>query len=187
MRSLTTFRPAAPASSLRYLVRTAVQCALIWPLFLAILPAAVLIVEERTGLPRFGFPAQPFAAALLFAGFSALNVATGGVLAVRGRGTPLPLDAPAELVVSGPYAYVRNPMAVAGLGQGAAVAVWLGSWLVLTYVLAGAALWQLLLRPVEEEDLARRFGAAYADYRRAVSCWWPRLSPYRPGPNAGSG
>jgi protein-S-isoprenylcysteine O-methyltransferase Ste14 len=180
MRSLTTFRPAAPASSSRHLVRTALQCALIWPVFLALLPAAVLLVEARTGLPRFDFPAQALVAALLFAGFSALNVATGGVLAVRGRGTPLPLDAPAELVLCGPYAYLRNPMAVAGLGQGAAVAVWLGSWLVLAYVLAGVAVWQVVLRPVEEEDLARRFGAGYADYRRAVRCWWPRLTPYRP-------
>ena len=183
MRSLTTFRTAAPASSSRYLVRTALQCALIWPLFLALLPAAVLLVEAWTGLPRFDFPAQPFVAALLFAGFSALNLTTGGVLAVRGRGTPLPLDAPAELVVSGPYAWVRNPMAVAGLGQGAAVAVWLGSWLVLAYVLAGAGVWQLVLRPIEEEDLARRFGAVYAEYQRAVRCWWPRLTPYRPGAN----
>jgi protein-S-isoprenylcysteine O-methyltransferase Ste14 len=70
-------------------------------------------------------------------------------------------------------------MAVAGLGQGFAVAVWLGSWLVLTYVLAGAAVWQAVLRPVEEDDLARRFGAAYASYQRAVRCWWPRLRPYR--------
>ena len=181
MRSLTTFRTAAPASSWRYLVRTALQCALIWPLFLAILPAAVLLVEGRTGLPRFDFPAQPLVAALLFAAFSALNVMTGGVLAVRGRGTPLPLDAPAELVVCGPYAYVRNPMAVAGLGQGAAVAVWLGSWLVLAYVVAGIAVWQVVLRPIEEDDLARRFGASYARYQRAVRCWWPRLTPYRMG------
>jgi protein-S-isoprenylcysteine O-methyltransferase Ste14 len=46
-------------------------------------------------------------------------------------------------------------------------------------VLAGAAVWQLVLRPVEERDLALRFGAAYERYRRAVGCWRPRLTPYR--------
>ena len=185
MRTLTRFQTAAPASAARNVAKTALQCALIWPVFLAALPAALLAVEPFTGLERFDFPAQPVLAGLLFAAFSALNLATGGVLAVRGRGTPLPLDAPAALVLSGPYAYVRNPMAVAGLGQGAAVGLWLGSWLVLAYVFAGVAVWQLLLRPIEEEDLARRFGAPYAAYQRRVRCWWPRLTPYRSAAKGG--
>ena len=71
-------------------------------------------------------------------------------------------------------------MAIAGLGQGLSVALWLGSWVVVAYVLAGIVVWQLALRPIEEEDMARRFGSAYADYRRAVRCWVPRLTPYRP-------
>jgi protein-S-isoprenylcysteine O-methyltransferase Ste14 len=184
MPTLTRFQTAAPASPARNVAKTALQCAFIWPFFLVLLPAAIVALEPAAGLARFGFPAQSAIAGALFAGFTALNVATGGVLAVRGRGTPLPLDAPAELVLSGPYAYVRNPMAIAGLGQGLAVALWLGSWLVLAYVLAGAAVWQVVLRPVEEEDLARRFGGAYAAYRREVRCWWPRLRPYRLGPDA---
>ena len=38
-------------------------------------------------------------------------------MAVTGRGTPLPFDAARDLVVSGPYRLVRNPMVVAGLTQ----------------------------------------------------------------------
>lgn len=173
------FRAAAPASAWRNVGKTAIQCALIWPAFLLVLPALIVAVEPFVGAGRFHFTGQHAAGLILFAGFSALNLATGGVLAVRGRGTPLPLDCPNDLVVSGPYAYVRNPMAVAGLGQGAAVGVWLGSWVVLAYVCAGAAVWQLVLRPVEERDLAQRFGAAYERYRSAVRCWLPRVSPYR--------
>jgi protein-S-isoprenylcysteine O-methyltransferase Ste14 len=33
--------------------------------------------------------------------------------AVRGRGTPLPVDAPQRLVIQGPYRYTRNPMYLA--------------------------------------------------------------------------
>ena len=33
-----------------------------------------------------------------------------------GRGTPAPIDAPKQLVVSGLYRYVRNPMYVGVLG-----------------------------------------------------------------------
>jgi protein-S-isoprenylcysteine O-methyltransferase Ste14 len=46
-------------------------------------------------------------------------------------------------------------------------------------VAAGVLVWQFVLRPVEERDLAARFGAAYEAYRRAVRCWWPRLTPFR--------
>ena len=48
-------------------------------------------------------------------------------------------------------------LAVAGLTQGAAVGLWLGSPLVLLYVLAGALVWHAMVRPLEKHDLARRF------------------------------
>jgi protein-S-isoprenylcysteine O-methyltransferase Ste14 len=73
-------------------------------------------------------------------------------------------------------------MALAGLGQGAAVGLWLGSWGVLAYVAAGGVLWHAAVRPAEERDLARRFGAAYAAYRAAVPLWRPRLRAYRATP-----
>jgi protein-S-isoprenylcysteine O-methyltransferase Ste14 len=95
------------------------------------------------------------------------------VMAREGRGTPLPVDARREMVVSGPYAFVRNPMAMASLGQGAAVGLFLGSPLVLAYVAIGAWMWQCLARPVVEYDLVRSFGARYAAYRSAVRCWLP--------------
>ena len=179
MARLARFHAAAPASPWRNIAKTALQCALIWPAFLLVIPAVLVAVEPHAGAGRFSFPGQGLAGAILFAAFSALNIATGAVLAVRGRGTPLPLDCPNDLVVSGPYACVRNPMAIAGLGQGAAVGVWLGSWTVLAYVGAGAAVWQLVLRPVEERDMAERFDGAYEAYRRGVRCWLPRLTPYR--------
>jgi protein-S-isoprenylcysteine O-methyltransferase Ste14 len=90
-----------------------------------------------------------------------------------GKGTPLPLDHATELVVLGPYAYVRNPMAVSGIGQGLAVALFLGSPLVAIYALIGSAIWQFVFRPLEEDDLAARFGGLYENYRAAVKCWVP--------------
>src|SRR5207253_638214 len=77
----------------------------------------------------------------------------GVIMARHGEGTPLPLDGPRRLVLAGPYGYVRNPMAIAGLGQGLCVGVGTGSWLVVAYALLGSAIWNWIVRPSEEEDL----------------------------------
>jgi len=102
-------------------------------------------------------------------------------MSLFGRGTPLPLDATRELVVRGPYAGVRNPMVMAGLGQGLAVGLYSGSVLVLLYVVVGGLIWDLVVRPMEEADLLRNFGARYQRYREAVKCWCPTFRPRRVG------
>lgn len=178
---LALYHPAAPASTARNLLKTALQCSVIWGTTLGVLPLLVRELERALGVPGFALPAQRWVAGTAFVAFSALNLWTGGVLVRLGQGTPLPLDCPRALVVRGPYAYVRNPMAIAGLGQGLAVAVGLGSWGVLAYVACGMALWQWGARPSEERDLRARFGDGYAAYQHAVRCWWPRMRPYRGG------
>jgi protein-S-isoprenylcysteine O-methyltransferase Ste14 len=177
---LALYHPAAPATAGRNLAKTALQCTAIWGVTLGVLPLAIRTVEQALGVPGFAVPGQVPLALTGFVAFSALNLWTGSVLVRLGHGTPLPLDCPRELVVRGPYAYVRNPMAVAGLGQGGMVALGMGSWGVLAYVAVGIALWQWGARPSEERDLAARFGTSYAEYQRSVRCWWPRTAPFRP-------
>jgi protein-S-isoprenylcysteine O-methyltransferase Ste14 len=62
-------------------------------------------------------------------------------------------------------------MAISGVGQGLAVGLFLGSPLVLIYALMGGLIWQLIFRPLEEDNLQARFGSDYEDYRREVKCW----------------
>jgi protein-S-isoprenylcysteine O-methyltransferase Ste14 len=176
------FRVAAPASGWRNFQKTLGQCAIIWTVFLVAVPWALVTIETRAGLERFTFSRQRILAAALLLGFSVLNLSASGFLSHRGHGTPLPVDCPRLLVVTGPYAHVRNPMAIAGLGQGLAVVLWLGSWFSLVYVALGVLAWQYVARPAEEADLTRRFGAAYDAYRSEIRCWWPRLIPYRVKP-----
>jgi protein-S-isoprenylcysteine O-methyltransferase Ste14 len=80
---------------------------------------------------------------------------------------------------SGIYAYVRNPMAISGIGQGLAVALFLVSPLVAVYALMGASLWQFVFRPLEEEDLRKNFGADYENYCETVRCWIPNRQPFK--------
>ena len=177
-------REARPASASWNVAKTLGQIVVFWSTFLFILPAGVYWLEDALGLDRFRFAggASRVAGVAVFAAASVLGFTSGMVMAVRGRGTPLPADCARELVVAGPYRYVRNPMAIAGLAQGAGVGLFLGSPLILAYVLAGGVLWNVGVRPWEEADLVRRFGEPFVEYRRAVKCWWPRLRPYRPPP-----
>jgi protein-S-isoprenylcysteine O-methyltransferase Ste14 len=99
---------------------------------------------------------------------------------VEGFGTPVPVAAPERLVVGGLYRYVRNPMYVAILAAIVGQALLLGQLGLLLYA---AALWLIsasFVRWYEEPTLARRFGADYEAYRRAVPAWWPRLRPWKP-------
>jgi len=114
---------------------------------------------------------------LLALGF-ALMVWCWSEFARRGRGTPAPFDPPRQLVIAGPYRYVRNPMYVAGmlviLGQAALY----GSMALVGYAVVFLAATFAFVVGYEEQTLARRFGSEYGAYKSAVRRWIPRLHPY---------
>ncbi|MHC5004468.1 MAG: methyltransferase family protein [Planctomycetota bacterium] len=174
--ALKAFQPARPSSTARVLLRTGAQTAVFWIVFLAVIPWAICQLERRLEIPSFSFPLQPVVAWTLFALGGALGLTSGAVMSIHGRGTPLPTECPRTLVVRGPYRHVRNPMAVAGIAQGVAVGLALGSPMTIAYALTGAVLWHVVVRPIEETDLTRRFGADYLAYRKRVRCWIPRRS-----------
>jgi protein-S-isoprenylcysteine O-methyltransferase Ste14 len=113
---------------------------------------------------------------LLIAGGIALYFACAfWGFALRGKGTPAPIDPPKKLVEEGPYRIVRNPM------YWSVAFVLLGEALVFhSLTLAGlaAALFagaNLFVLFYEEPVLRRKFGAEYEDYCRRVPRWLPRL------------
>ncbi len=95
--------------------------------------------------------------------------------AVKGRGTPAPIDAPKQLVVHGLYRFVRNPMYVGIL------TILLGeAWLfATTTLLVYSAIvflgFHLFVRLYEEPTLQRLFGASFEQYRTRVPRWLPRF------------
>jgi protein-S-isoprenylcysteine O-methyltransferase Ste14/predicted DCC family thiol-disulfide oxidoreductase YuxK len=175
-------REARPGSSTWNVVKTLGDTVLIWSVLLVLAPALIYWVESALGLAKFRFvsPGWRLAGVVLFVAGGSLFLTSGITLAIHGRGTPLPIDCARELVVAGPYRYVRNPMTIACLAQGAAVGLYLGSGAVLAYVVAGLLLWNFVVLPAEEADLERRFGEAYCRYRRRVRRWRPRLEAYDP-------
>src|SRR5699024_8772762 len=76
----------------------------------------------------------------------------------------------------GPYAFVRNPMAIAGIAQGVWMGLLIASWLVPVYAVIGSLLWNWLIRPHEGADLHGRFGTAYRESAKRVDCEGARLN-----------
>ncbi len=175
------FREAEERSSARNLRRSLTQLVVFWTTFFVVVPIVVASLERRLnlGLP---FPQREIwtiVGIVVFALASALGLWSCITMALLGDGTPLPVETARHLVVAGPYRFVRNPMAVAGGLQTAAVGLVVGSWMVVALAIAGAIVWNAAIRPVEEADLAARFGAPYERYQERVRCWVPVRSGQR--------
>ena len=124
-------------------------------------------------------PVQITGAVLAAVGAAAL-LAAFAQFAIQGRGTPAPPAPTEHLVVRGLYRYVRNPMYLAVLAVIAGQALLLGRPVLLGYAAILAAAFVAFVYGYEQPTLARRYGAEYAAYRRAVPAWWPRLARKAP-------
>jgi protein-S-isoprenylcysteine O-methyltransferase Ste14 len=100
---------------------------------------------------------------------------------IKADGTPVPVASPPRLVVSGFYRYVRNPIYVGFVAIMLGEVLLFGSFGLLEYTAVAWCIGAAGVRFYEEPTLARKFGAEYAEYRRAVRAWIPRLHPWTPG------
>jgi acetyl esterase len=166
--------PSARSRNLLHVVATFGQIVVFWGFFLIVVPLLISFLEQRWGV---GVDAPWFVGVVggvILTLASALGIWAAVTMSTLGKGTPLPAAMPTALVIAGPYRWVRNPMAVAGIVQGAAVGLMLSSWLVVVYALIGSVVWNYAVRPHEEADLEKRFGDGFRRYRDAVRCWIPR-------------
>jgi protein-S-isoprenylcysteine O-methyltransferase Ste14 len=92
-----------------------------------------------------------------------------------GRGTPVPVDPPKELVITGPYHYVRNPIYVGVLLVFLGHFLWFGYWALLIYVASAFIGVHFFVISYEEPTLKRKFGATYEEYLRRVPRWIPKV------------
>lgn len=94
---------------------------------------------------------------------------------VKGRGTPAPIDPPKELVATGLYRYVRNPMYVSGLIALAGWILWSPSFSIILTPLIFFIAAHLFVTLYEEPTLKKKFGKPYEDYIKRVPRWIPRF------------
>jgi protein-S-isoprenylcysteine O-methyltransferase Ste14 len=93
----------------------------------------------------------------------------------KGKGTPAPMDPPKELVVSGLYKYVRNPMYVGVLFVILGHFLWFGFWNLLIYGALVFLAFHSFVIFYEEPNLKQRFSTAYEGYLKRVPRWIPRF------------
>ncbi len=91
----------------------------------------------------------------------------------HGRGTLAPVDPPKELVVCGPYRYVRNPMYVGVLTALMGETVFFRSASLLWYAILVLVVFVVVILAYEEPVLRTQFGESYARYMRSVHRWIP--------------
>ena len=99
---------------------------------------------------------------------------------IKADGTPVPVASPPRLVVGGFYGHVRNPIYVGFVVILLGEALLFGSRGLVEYMAVAWGVGAAAARFYEEPTLARKFGADYQTYRRAVRAWVPRLHAWTP-------
>ncbi len=166
------FRNSINYSNSTNAIKTGIQVISFWALFLGAIPYLILY-NSNASIELSDADLILTISVLLFILFSLLGLSSAYFMVLKGKGTPLPIDATNLLVKSGPYKFVRNPMAIAGVGQILSISIAFSSIHVAIYALIGGFAWHFVVRPFEEKDLLQKFGAEFEAYREATFCWFP--------------
>ncbi len=94
----------------------------------------------------------------------------------KARGTPVPLNPPQELVTTGLYSRMRNPMILGWSIMLIGLGILLNSFsLTLIFTPLFILLNFIYLKTVEEKEMEKKFGEQYLNYKRSVPMFIPRL------------
>jgi protein-S-isoprenylcysteine O-methyltransferase Ste14 len=156
---------------------------------IAVLPFAVTVLVPVWLARRFSvslsFPDSFFGSLGVAAGLACLAIGVTLFVAClrrfarEGQGTLAPWDPPRELVVSGPYRWVRNPMISGVIGVLLGEALLLRSLPHFAWAIAFAGINLVYIPLLEEPDLRRRFGDSYERYCANVPRVVPRLTAWK--------
>jgi protein-S-isoprenylcysteine O-methyltransferase Ste14 len=164
-------------------MRSRGQNAFISILFFVFGGPGILLAYLPWWLTRFHIPASEPRWQVMIAG---VGIVAGLVplfeSAVRfirvGKGTLVPAAPTEHLVVSGLYRYVRNPMYVGVTMSLAAEAVLFRSFDLAEELAIAIVAIQLFVVLYEERTLRKRYGEEFAEYKRNVPRWLPRVTPW---------
>lgn len=165
-------RTSTTSSTALLWAKSLLNAALFFAVFMVALPlGAHRLLPVALPLPQ---GPRTWAATLLFFGGIALWLACLDAFSRHGRGTPLPMDAPSQLVTSGPFSWLRNPIMLGELAVIWAELLYFASLGLLLYACMVSVAAHLMVVRVEEPELRERFGEPYLRYCERVPRWLPR-------------
>ena len=149
---------------------------LIIPVFLIWIPRQILLSPEH--IYRFDIG--------VFRYLGIVPIVLGGVIyffcsvsfVFVGKGSPILFTPTEELIVTGFYKFVRNPLYIAGVLVLTGEALLFQSVGIFIYCLVMFGVFNVYIL-MEENQLADQFGATYKQYCNSVPRWIPRLKPYK--------
>lgn len=165
-------RPSTTQSTSALWGKSLLNAVLFFGIFMVLLPWGAHHLLPRT--LRLPLGVGTWGGGVLFVAGIAVWIHCLDVFSRRGRGTPLPLDAPRYLVACGPFAVVRNPIMAAEIMVIWAEALYFASLGILVYAALISIAGHLMVVRVEEPELRERFGESYEAYCRDVPRWVPR-------------
>lgn len=92
-------------------------------------------------------------------------------LAVKGKGTPFPYDNTNKLVKNGVYGYCKNPIQWSFTIIFIPLAIIYNSWLLAAGLLVSIAYAISISNPQEKDDMIKRFGQEWVEYKNKVPSW----------------
>ncbi len=153
------------------LLRALTYATLFVALFLVVVPQRILTASGVGSVESIG--ALQVAGLTVVALGAALVVWCLVTFAFVGKGTAAPFDPPRQLVVAGPYRWVRNPIYIGAAVAMLGAALFFGSGALVLYAVVVLVVTHLLVIFYEEPHLRRVFGQPYEDYLHRVHRWIP--------------
>ena len=142
------------------------------PLVGVLIGVAMWLLVEQSWLVGLSGSARLVAAIILVLLGAAVSLA--GVVSFRRARTtvnPLKPERTSALVCSGIYRITRNPMYLGMSLISLGIAIWAGSYAMVSTALLASVIIDRLVIVREEYYLEKRFGQSYADYKRQVRRW----------------
>jgi len=95
---------------------------------------------------------------------------------IKARGSPVPLNPPKELVTTGLYSRIRNPMLLGWFILLFGLGILLNSIsLIFIFTPLFILLNILYIKTIEEKEMEKKFGKQYLKYKKSVPRFIPRL------------
>lgn len=96
---------------------------------------------------------------------------------IKAKGTPIPLNPPKILIVTGPYKLVRNPMLTGIFLQLFGIGFYYYSTsLIFIFTPLFILINYLELKYIEEPEMEKRFGQDFRDYKKRTPLFIPNIS-----------